>query len=181
MHAALRMRIGTFMLALAAILLLPLPGADAARRSCAFHYTDADDLRRLQAAMQGVMPAGVSAEGSPDICRNQGAASASLRTPSRLNPDGVVEWWDVNCERRPREWACKAPEHHQLISVYAETGGVLRRLEVTFDDATGLERARTLAARAMQIIQDPAFKPVSPCDAHSRTADSQEWEKVRRH
>jgi hypothetical protein len=61
--------------------------------------------------------------------------------------------------------------------VYGEVGGILRRLDVSFDEETGLGRARLLSVRAMQIIQDPSSAPVSGCPSGDNRA---EWEKARR-
>jgi hypothetical protein len=164
-----------------AALLVPTSPANAGIRICKYNYTGSNDRQRLRTAMQQVLPAGVSVEGFPSFCRNPGSADAWLETTPRLRADHAVEWWYVSCERRRAlEWTCKPSEHRQLIWVYAEVGGLLRRLEVSFDEATGLERARTLSAQAMRIIQDPSSNPLSACGSPLDAQNRSEWEKVQR-
>lgn len=154
-----------------------VPQAHAGVRICKSNYTDSNDRARLSAAMREVFPLGVRADGIPYVCRNRGSAGASLSTWAHLRPDGVTEWWTVTCERKARDWQCEAPERQQLIWVFAEVGGVMRRLEVSFDEATALAEAQRSAVRAIRIIQDS----LAPLPACGSTLDAQrEWEKVQR-
>jgi hypothetical protein len=173
----------TLLLALLCLagLFVPVSQAQAGMRLCRSHVTDSHDRQLLRAAMQQVMPPDVPAEGIPDVCRNPGGAYASMSTWPRLRSDGVTEWWDVDCHRdKVRQWACESPVHRQLVWVYGEVGGILRRLEITFDEETGLERARLLSVHAMQIIQDPSSAPVSACGSRSSGDNRSEWENARR-
>jgi hypothetical protein len=161
-------------------LLFPVSQAQAGTRICRSRLTDSHDRDLLRAAMQQVMPPGVPSEGIPDVCRNPGSANAWMSTWARLRSDGVTEWWDIDCQRsKTQQWACESPVHRQLVWVYGEVGGILRRLEVSFDDASGLNRARLLAVRAMQIIQDPASAPISACGSRSSEDNRSEWEKAQ--
>jgi hypothetical protein len=161
-------------------LFLPLSRADAGVLICRSHYTDSGDRARLRNAMQQALPIGVSGEGTVSVCRNRGSARAWLSTWSRPRSDGATEWWDVSCRRNARDWECETPVHRHLVWVYVELDGVLRRLEVSFDDATGLARARVLAVRAMQFIQDPASGPLPGCQAEPSADSRLAWEKMRR-
>jgi hypothetical protein len=167
-------------LALLGACVLNAPRAHAGVLICKSHYTDSHDRLRLRAALEEVLPPGVSAEAVPDVCRNRGSARAWLRTWSRLRSDGVTEWWEVACQRAKNDWTCETPAHRQLIWVYADVGGVFRRLEVSFDDATDLARARVLAVHAWRIIEDPSSTPVSACGSKSDIEGRREWEKVQR-
>jgi len=64
-----------------------------------------------------------------------------------------------------------------LIWVYAQLGGSLRRLEVSFDDATGLARARILSVRAMEIIEDGVAEPPAACRRPANPEDRHRWEQ----
>jgi hypothetical protein len=173
--------------AAAVLILLPLialvvliPRAHAGIRICKSNYTDSNDREQLRAAMQRALPPGVRAEGIPGVCRNRGSASASLSTWAHLRSDGVTEWWTVACKRESRDWECDAPVHVGLIWVYAEIGGILRRLEVSFDEATGPAQAQRRAVQAMQIIQDSSSAPLPAC-GHPPSPDwRREWEKAQR-
>jgi hypothetical protein len=156
-----------------------VPRARAAIRICKSNYTDSNDRARLRAAMQRVFSPGVPMEGIPDICRNRGSAGAWLSTSPHLKSDGVTEWWTVSCERKSHDWVCEAPVHRQLIWVYAEAGGIWRRLEVSFDDATALAQAQQWSVRAVQIIQDSSA-PLPACGSASIAERQREWEKVQR-
>lgn len=117
-------------------------------------------------------------EGIPDVCRSRGSARAWLSTAPRLRTDGAVEWREVTCRRQTREWTCERPEHRQRIWVYAEVDGVLRRLEVSFDEATGLARARVRAVQTMHIIQDPASAPISACGRMNERWERTGWARM---
>src|SRR5690242_13253972 len=95
-----------------AALFVPLSEASAGVRLCKSQYTASHDRQRLRQSMQQVLPDGVSAAGIPSLCFNRSYAGAWLSTSPRLRSDGVTEWWDINCERREREWACESPAHH---------------------------------------------------------------------
>jgi hypothetical protein len=149
---------------------------------CKSNSTDTHDHERLREAILKVLPTDVPLTGGlPDICRNWGSARAWLTTTPRLRSDGVTEWWNVDCERGKRQWTCEAPTHSQLVWVYAEVDKILRRLEVSFDDATGLARARALAVRTIQILQDVNAEPLLQCGASPRGEDDRrrEWETIR--
>ena len=169
-----------FSLQLVGTLLLSVSHAEAGVLICQSHSTDSSDRQRLHEAMQKVAPNGVPDEGIPDICRNRRSAHAWLSTWSRLATNGAVEWWDFSCRRGARAWECETPEHRQLVWVYVEIDGILRRLEVSFDDATGIERARAFAPRAMRIIQDPMSEPLTECESTPSPEDRRQWEKAQR-
>jgi len=156
------------------------PRAHAGMYICKSAYTDSDDRQQLHAAMQRVFPLGVQLEGIPDICRNKRSARAWLDTWAHPRPDGVTEWWTVRCERESRNWICDPPVHNQLIWVYANVGGIVRRLEVTFDDATRLAQARRVAVQAIQIVQDSSSAPLPACRDRSSAEAQRQWEKIRR-
>jgi hypothetical protein len=171
-----------FVIALVPPLLLRASPVHAQMLICKSHSTDSHDHEHLRAAILKVLPADVPLTGGlPEVCRNRGSAHAWLTTSPRLTSDGVTEWWDVNCSRGSQQWACDPPAHRQLIWVYADVDGILRRLEVSFDDVTGLARARTLAVRAMHIIQDLAAEPPRECGSHGSAEDARrDWEKTGR-
>jgi hypothetical protein len=70
--------------------------------------------------------------------------------------------------------------HAQLIWVYTEIDGIPRRLEVSFDDVTGLARARTLAVHTMQIVHDPSSEPLPACGSKPDAESRRRWEDDRR-
>ena len=156
-------------------LVVAAPQADAGTLICKSSYTDSKDREHLSAAMQRVFPFGVRAVGIPDICRNPGTARAWLSTWAHLRSDGITEWWMVVCARESRDWTCEPPVHRRLIWVYAEVGGTLRRLEVSFDDATELAQAQRSAVHAVRIIQDPSSAPLPACGFPSTDERQREW------
>ena len=121
----------------------------------------------------------VPVESLPTVCRNPGSALAWLSTAPRLRTDGATEWWAVQCKRETGEWACEVPVHRQLIWVYVEAGGLLRRVEVSFDGETGLVRARALAVRTTEIIQDSAARAPEACGRLADAESQRRWEKYR--
>lgn len=168
------------LLCLTCLAALAASQAHAGVLRCSSHFTGFHDRALLRTAMQEAMPPGVSAWGIPDICRNPGSAYAWMSSWARRTPDGVTHWWDFNCHRQRGPWECDSPVQRNLIWVYADVGGILRRLEVRFDDDTGLDRARQLAVHAAQIVQDPASAPLAACGSGSREEERAQWEKARR-
>ena len=162
---------------LALVLVASVLPAHAGVLICKSSYTDSKDRERLHTAMQRAFPPGVRVEGIPDICRNPRHAYAWLSTWAQLRPDGVTEWWTVQCERERRDWACQAPEHRGLIWVYADIGGISRQLELSFEDGIDLDRARRVAVLAERIIHDPSSAPIPACGG---AASQSEWEKKQR-
>jgi hypothetical protein len=166
---------------LAPVLMLPAVPAHAGARLCKSRLTDSRDHERLREAILKVLPTGVPLTGGlPEVCRNRGSAVAWLTTSPRLSSNGVTEWWNVNCERGTRQWTCESPTHRQLIWVYAEIDDILRRLEVSFDEMTGLARARALAVRSVQIAQNLTGEPPPYCGTRTSDEDNRrDWEKAR--
>lgn len=164
-------------------LLAPVSQAQAGARICKSRVTGSHDRARLHAAMQEVMPRGEPMDGIPSLCINPGYSSASMSTWARLGPDGVTQWWDVNCARdRRTQWSCETPRHRQLIWVYAPVAGLLRRVEVRFDEATGFAQARRRAVQALQILQDQGSAPPSACSNGDATQEENrsEWRAAQR-
>lgn len=162
-----------------AMTVAPVSSAQAQMLRCKYNYTDTRDHAALRGALQQALPSKARIEPLPTICRNPGSARAWLSTTPRLRGDGVTEWWDLACHRDTGEWACEVPVHRQLIWVYTEVAGKLRRLETQFDDATGLELTRALAVRAMQILSDPGAEPPAACRKSAEAQDRSFWEKSR--
>jgi len=159
---------------------LPVSRVTAQMLKCKFNYTDTHDHERLRTAIQKVLPADVAVESLPTVCRNPRSALAWLSTAPRLRTDGATEWWAVQCKRETAEWACEVPLHRQLIWVYVEMKGLLRRVEVSFDEAIGLTRARAAAARTTEIIQDNAARAPAACEGPADAENQRRWEEYRK-
>ena len=167
-------------LVLVIALLVPDSPTHAQMRICRSRSTDSHDQERLRAAIQKVLPEDVPIQGIPEVCRNRGAADAWFSTSPRLKQDGATEWWDVKCVRGARQWACQVPAHRQLVSVSAEVDGIPRRLQVSFDDMTGLARARAFALQTMKITQDLTAATPRVCEGQTSAEDERAWKKAQR-
>ena len=174
-------------LAITLALFVPHSQARAQVRLCHSEPINMRDRDRLRAAMQQALPAGVNADGIPDLCIGPHYGVASLDTTPRLRADGAVEQWTLTCMRNASwgnsDWTCTPPTHELLIWVYTDIKGIQRRLEVSFNDATGLTRARSLSVRAEQMFQDETAEPPPACptpgtsasDKAQRERDRSRW------
>jgi hypothetical protein len=131
---------------------LPKP-ASAGAFKCEDHFLDEVDEMQLRAAALKVLPKSVHLdEVAP--CRNPDHAHARISTRKGTSKEGVQQWYDFTCWRKAQLWKCDPPDFRQLINTTLTVDGASHDVELSFEKDIPLERARSLATRAMAIYRD---------------------------
>ena len=149
--------------------------AGAQMLRCAGHHLSAGDRTAVRVAAQALLPKGVGPVISGP-CRNPDSARAWISTAKIRTALGVQQWREFSCSRGDGPWQCAAPEFKQRINVSLTVREKPHRVEINFDEATSLERARALAGRALAVYAD-AGKQIAACDngALQTYRESQQW------
>jgi hypothetical protein len=109
-------------------------------------------------------------------CRNSGSARAGIVTAHFKTHGGVMQWWELACQRGSAAWTCDSLQPRQFINSRLPVGGRLRRVALTFDKDTALDRAQQLSTQALTIYADPASR--LPWCAREEPLDS-DWRVLR--
>ena len=135
--------------------ILGVPGmVVAAELKCASHSLNRDDQSRVTAVARATLPHSVRLFIS-GMCWNPQNAYAWMETRRSINGQGVQQWWELSCGREQLEWQCDPAKFKQLIKLSLAIDNQLHELELSLDKGTTLERARLLAARALNTYTDP--------------------------
>jgi hypothetical protein len=129
----------------------------AAELKCAGHSLNRDDQSRLTAVARAALPRSVRLSIS-GMCWNPQNAYAWLETRRSVTAQGDQQWWELSCEREELEWQCDPAKSKQLIKLPLAIDNQLHDLELSLDKDTTPERARVLAARALDTYTDPASR-----------------------
>jgi hypothetical protein len=129
----------------------------AGQLKCVTPWLAADDELLLRAAALKVLPksAHLTVTGA---CRNPDWAIGFIETQKSVTAEGVQQWWELICRRKAYTWECDPPEFKQSINLSLVAGGATRQITLSFDRQLNLDRARRLAARAIDIYADPASR-----------------------
>jgi hypothetical protein len=130
------------------------PGiASAQVRRCDIRELQHDDEQRLIAKAKEGLPAGLE----PFVahpCRNPGSAGAEIITEHGKANDGVIHWWEIQCQRDASDWKCDPAEFKQFINERMVIDGRPRRVALSFGKDMTLIRAKSLSVQALRIYTD---------------------------
>lgn len=124
---------------------------------CASRSLHPDDERRLIASAGALLPP----DAEPFVahpCGNPSSAQAEILTAHVKVATGVIHWWELACQRGSAEWKCDPAVLKQFIDTRLLVGGKPRRVELSFDKDTTLNRAKRLSSRALTLFADPASR-----------------------
>ena len=142
------------------------PGADECRSR---NLTPADELA-VTAAAGAVVPR-TTAFQIVERCvtaEDSYAWIATARTRSRE----AEQWWEYTCRKGLMKWSCGEGEFRQLFAVHLQAGGRTQGLQAISHGEIAPERARALAAAALQVYADPAAH-LTECNRPA--ADARDW------
>lgn len=127
--------------------------ASAGEYKCENRWLNEGDEMALRAAALKVLPKLTHLE---DVapCRNPRSAHAWISTKRGTSKEGVQQWYDFTCWRKAQLWKCDPPDFRQLINTTLTVDGASHDVELSFEKDIPLERARSLATRAMAIYRD---------------------------
>ncbi len=132
-------------------------GAAARIHNCEHATLLPEDGERLFLVARRVLPAHHELM-LAERCRWSDSAFAWVTTARVTVENGVAQWWMASCSRDARNWTCNPGELHQEIEKSFDAGGQSRRVRISFDGATSLEMANSLASQAL----DAYVKPTAP-------------------
>jgi hypothetical protein len=148
-------RKGAVVIALLLWAILGVPGMAAATEpKCASHSLNRDDQSQAMAVARAALPHSVGLFISA-MCWNPQDAYAWMQTRRSMTAQGVEQWSELSCQREELEWQCDPAKLKQLIKLPLAIDNQLHDLELSLGKDTTLERARVLAARALNTYTDP--------------------------
>ena len=124
---------------------------------CEDNWLHDDDEMSLRAAALKVLPKSGHLVVT-HTCRNPDSAYGFIETKKNVTNEGVQQWYELTCRRMAQPWKCEPPEFKQLIALSINVAGVSRLVDLSFDKESSLERARILAARAIEVYFDPTSR-----------------------
>jgi hypothetical protein len=135
--------------------ILGVPGfAGAQELKCAGDSLNREDQSRVEAVARAALPHSVR----PFIswmCWNPRNKYASIETSRSITAQGDQQWWELSCQRDELDWQCDPAKLKLLIKLSLAIDNQLHELEVSLGKGMTLERARVLAARALNAYADP--------------------------
>ena len=143
--------------------LASLPAAGG-QRLCAQRTLTARDLAAAHgAAARALRDLAPLAATVGVFCRNPLRADAWFESTRRQDPDGVREWYDVQCNRDTESWSCEAPTHQREFELDVPTRGGLRHAIVSLDPTNDVTVARQNAALAVRALDEIRMPLPSGC------------------
>jgi len=166
------------LLAPAALLgVLAVPGSAAGEvLKCEGRVLQHEDEQSLVAAAKAMLPRDIESFVTHP-CRNPGSAHAGVVTAHFKTHGGVMQWWELACQRGSAAWTCGSLQSKQFIDTRLPVGGRLRRVALTFDGDTALDRAQQLSSQALTIYADPASR--LPWCASAEEPLASDWQVLR--
>jgi hypothetical protein len=141
-------------LTLAVLCGVAVPGvAHAQMLKCENDWLYDYDEMALRAAALRMLPKSVHLVVT-GACRNPDWSYGFIETRKNVTPEGVQQWYEFTCRRQRQQWKCDPPEFKQLIALSVVVSSVSHQVELSFDKESSLERARILAARAIEVYFD---------------------------
>jgi hypothetical protein len=156
---------------------LAAPGAAAVEvLKCESRVLQHEDERSLIAAAKAMLPRDIESFVTHP-CRNPGNAHAGVVTAHFKARGGVMQWWELACQRGSAAWTCGALQSKQFIDTRLLVGGRLRRVALTIDGDTALDRAEQWSSQALTIYADPASR--LPWCAQEEEPLASDWQVLR--
>jgi hypothetical protein len=151
--------------------------ATAGMLKCEAHSLSMEDEASVRAKARAILPKRARIE-TVGACRNPNSARAWISTRKTTSAEGVQQWWEFACQRETVVWGCDAPEFKQSIELTLDVEDHARQIELSFDQGTALELARSLVKRALMIYADPAARLPS-CSSEASGAPAREELNLR--
>jgi hypothetical protein len=166
------------LLAPAALLGEPAAPGSAAGEAvkCESRVLQHEDEQSLITAAKAMLPRDIESFVTHP-CRNPVSAHAGIVTAHFKTHGGVMQWWELACRRGSAAWTCHSLQSKQFIDARLLVGGRLRRVALTFDKDTALDRAQQLTSQALTIYTDPASR-LPWCAREEEPLDS-DWQVLR--
>jgi len=156
---------------------LALPGNAAGEAlQCESRVLQHADEQSLVTAAKAMLPRDIESFVTHP-CRNPGSARAGVVTAHFKAHGGVMQWWELACRRGSAAWTCDSLQSKQFIDTRLLVGGKLRRIALTFDEATALDRAQQWSSQALTMYADPASR--LPWCAEEEEPLASDWQVLR--
>jgi hypothetical protein len=156
---------------------LALPGHAAAEAlQCDSRVLLHADEQSLLTAAKAMLPRAIESFVTHP-CRNPGGAHAGVVTAHFKTHGGVMQWWELACRRGSAAWTCDSLQSKEFTDTRLLVGGKLRRIALTFDEATALDRAQQWSSQALTIYADPASR--LPWCAREEEPLASDWQILR--
>ncbi len=154
-----------------------LPAVASAQLKCQSRELLAADATAVRSAANAALAGhGSLAPASARYCRNPGFAYAWFDSAAERRTDGENRWYSLQCQRRRAAWTCQEPVLEQELELTTGVLGAPRRLVLRLDANVDAAQARSLAARATEVLFGNAQAPPPAChpgrDAQSAWTDA---------
>jgi hypothetical protein len=152
-------RIAAYFAACALLCTAAISPRDAAAKihNCEHATLLPEDGERLYLVARRVLPAHHELM-LAERCRWSDSAFAWVTTARVTGENGVAQWWMASCSRDARNWTCNPGVLHQEVEKSFDAGGESRHVRISFDGATSLEMADSLAAQALDSYVKPTAR-----------------------
>jgi hypothetical protein len=151
-------------------------GAAGEVLECESRVLQHEDEQSLITAAKAMLPRDIESFVTHP-CRNPGSAHAGIVTVHFKRHAGVMQWWELTCQRGSAAWTCGSLQSKQFINTRLLVGARLRRAALTFDDDTALDLAQQLSSQALTIYADPASR--LPWCAEEEEPLASDWQVLR--
>lgn len=143
--------------------------ASAAMLRCASHQLAAAERQAVFERARRALPRDGGTLTLHWACWNEDFAIAWFQTATVTDPDGLLGWWSVRCDRKRRLWSCGLAERERRVEVSIESDGQRTTVVGALPDEMSAARARAIITTTATLAMK-ADMPLAACEEYGDEA-----------
>ena len=136
--------------------------ARAAMLRCASHQLAPAERQGVFERARRALPRDGGTLTLHSACSNEDFAIAWFQTATVTDPDGLLGWWSVRCDRKRRAWSCAPAERQRRIRVSLENNGHRATVVGAVPQPLSATRAQAIVTRTATLAMK-ADLPLAAC------------------